>query len=206
MSTEKAQNERKSVIMAENSIKTSYLTHLIEQCRSGDEGSWHQLIDLVAPTIFGLCKKSRLSREESFDIFGQVSLQLVNTIGSLRSPEKVLSFVATITRRQIYSFYKKIQVLEFLDEQAIQSIADDSRSDPEADFRRSSQREILLEAMSHLSKRDFRLIEMLFFDPDEPTYEEIAKTLDMPVSSIGPIRGKALAKLSRILKRKGIDF
>lgn len=192
--------------MAEDNPKSSYLKCLIERCRCGDEGSWHDLIDLVAPTIFGLCKKSRLSRDESFDVFGQVSLQLVNTIGSLRSPEKIVSFVATITRRQIYSFYKKIKVLEFLDEQTVLSIADDGKSDPEADFEQSSQREILLEAMSHLSERDFRLIEMLFFDPNEPTYEEIAKDLKMPVSSVGPIRGKALAKLYRVLKRKGIDF
>lgn len=192
--------------MTRDNPKSSYLTGLIERCRSGDEDSWHELIDLVAPTIFSLCKKSRLSREESFDIFGQVSLQLVNTIGSLRSPEKIVSFVATITRRQIYSFYQKIQVLEFLDEQMVESVADDGKSDPEADFKRSSQREILLEAMNHLSERDFRLIEMLFFDPNEPTYEEIAKKLKMPVSSVGPIRGKALAKLYRILKRKGIDF
>ncbi len=192
--------------MVEDNPKSSYLNDLIEQCRSGDEDNWHELIDLVAPTIFGLCKKSRLSREESFDVFGQVSLQLVNTLGSLRSPEKIVSFVATITRRQIYSFYKKIQVLEFLDEQTVLSIADDGRCDPEADFKRSSQREVLLEAMSHLSERDFHLIEMLFFDPNEPAYEEIARKLDMPVSSVGPIRGKALAKLYRILRRKGLDF
>jgi RNA polymerase sigma factor (sigma-70 family) len=192
--------------MAADNPKSSYLKSLIDRCRSGDEDSWHELIDLVAPTIFALCKKSRLSREESFDVFGQVSLQLVNTIGSLRSPEKIVSFVATITRRQIYSFYKKIQVLEFLDDQTVLSIADDGQSDPEADFKRSSQREVLLEAMSHLSERDFLLIEMLFFDPNEPTYEEIARALKMPVSSVGPIRGKALAKLYRILKRKRLDF
>lgn len=192
--------------MAEDHPKSSYLKRLIEKCCSGDEDSWHELLDLIAPTIFGLCRKSRLSREESFDVFGQVSLQLVNTIASLRSPEKIVSFVATITRRQIYSFYKKIQSLEFLDEQTMQSLADESQHDPEADFVRSSHRDILLDAMSHLSERDFRLIQMLFFDPEEPSYEEIARRLKMPVSSVGPIRGKALAKLYRILKRKGIEF
>jgi RNA polymerase sigma factor (sigma-70 family) len=192
--------------MAEDLPKSSYLKCLIEKCRSGDEESWHELLDLVAPTIFGLCKKSRLSREESFDVFGQVSLQLVNTIASLRSPEKIVSFVATITRRQIYGYYKKIQALEFLDEQTVLSLADENQSDPETDLVRSSQREILLEAMSHLSERDFRLIKMLFFDPEEPSYVEIARKLKMPVSSVGPIRGKALAKLYQILKRKGVEF
>jgi RNA polymerase sigma factor (sigma-70 family) len=182
--------------------KRSYFSQLVRKCREDDERAWHELIDVLAPTIFSLCRKSRLSRDESFDIYGQVCLELLNTIGTLRNPEKVICFAATITRRRIYAFYRKVQLLEFLDDQRLLTLIDDPKSDPEADYERIRDREILFEAMGQLSERDRRLIMMLFFDPDEPTYEEISRILKMPVSSIGPIRGKILKKMYRLLKQK----
>lgn len=180
----------------------AYLNSLIGKCQKGDEQAWHELIDLVGPVIFSICKKSRLSRDESFDIFGRVSLQLVNSIHRLKSPEKVMSFVATITRRQIYNFYRDLRVVDYLDDQILQAVPDQSGETPEKIYNLTWQRRILMEAMKGLSERDYRLVKMLFFDPDEPSYKEIASRLKMPVSSIGPVRAKVLAKLYRILKSK----
>ena len=67
-------------------------------------------------------------------------------------------------------------------------------------------RQVLMEAMSDLSRRDYQLIKMLFFDPEEPSYKEISAKLKMPVSSIGPIRAKVLGRLYRILKKKKWSF
>jgi RNA polymerase sigma factor (sigma-70 family) len=180
----------------------AYLNSLVGKCQKGDESAWHELIDLVGPVIFSLCKKSRLSRDESFDIFGRVSLQLVKSIHKLKSPEKVMSFVATITRRQIYNFYQDLKVVEYLDDQILQTVPDKGGDTPEKIYKLTWQRRVLMEAMRGLSERDYRLVKMLFFDPDEPSYQEIAARLKMPVSSIGPIRAKVLAKLNRILKSK----
>ena len=180
----------------------AYLSNLVDLCKKGDEKAWHELIDLVGPVIFSLCRKSRLSRDESFDIFGRVSLQLVNSINSLKSPEKVFSFAATITRRQIYSFYQNLQIAEYFDEQAMQSVPDQSGNNPDKLYETAKLREILMEAMYHLPERDYKLIKMLFFDPEEPSYKEISEKLKMPVSSIGPIRAKILAKLYQLLKKK----
>lgn len=184
----------------------AYLDNLILQCREGEERAWHELIDLVGPVIFSLCRKSRLSHDESFDIFGRVSLQLVSSIDSLKSPEKVLSFVATITRRQIYSFYQTLRVIEYLDEQTLVAMPDSKIESPDKIYEATHRRQMLIKAMLHLPERDFKLIKMLFFDPEEPSYQEIAARLKMPVSSIGPIRAKVLAKLYRIIKKKKWDF
>lgn len=179
-----------------------YFTGLINQCKEGDNKSWHELIDLVGPVIFSLCRKSRLSRDESFDIFGRVSYQLVNSINSLKSPDKIMSFVATITRRQIYNFYQNLQIVDYFGEQRPDSIPDDCDVAPDKKYEATRLRQVLMEAMSHLSERDFRLVKMLFLDPNEPSYKEISEKLKMPVSSIGPIRAKILARLYKVLKKK----
>jgi len=180
----------------------AYLSSLVSRCQQGNDNAWHELIDLIGPVIFSLCRKSRLSQDESFDIFGRVSLQLVGSIDSLKSPEKILSFVATITRRQIYNFYQTLKVVDYLDDQAISAIPDTAGDSPARVYELTRKRQILLTAMNLLPERDHKLMQMLFLDPDEPSYKEISKKLKIPVSSIGPIRAKVLAKLYRILGNK----
>jgi len=179
-----------------------HLGDLIEKCNRGNNRAWHTLLDLVAPVIFSQCGRSKLTRDESFDIFGQVSLQLIDSIKTLNSPERVFSFVATITRRKIYAFYQKIQVAEYLDDAFIAEISDETQKNPEELLEIIDRRELLLEAMSALPKRDYKLLWSLFFDPKEPSYKEIAKSVGIPVSSVGPVRARALAKLYEILKTK----
>jgi len=186
--------------------RRDFLERLIDLCRKGDKRAWHELIDLIGPVVFNLCRKSNLSRDESFDIFGRVSYQLVNSINSLSSPEKILSFVATITRRQIFDFYRGLQIVEYYGDQTIESVADETSRSPHEDYEIVKLRGILFEAMSQLSERDYKLVMMLFLDPEEPSYKEISEKLKMPVSSIGPIRAKILARLYKVLSKTKWKF
>ena len=178
------------------------LSDLVRECQQGSNPAWHELVDIVGPVIFSICRKSRLSRDESFDVYGQVCFELVKSIRTVREPEKLPSLVAVITRRQIFGHYQKSRLLEYLDEETMQHFPDEVTNDPEKTTQDSERNEILFEAILSLPERDYRLIKALFLDPQEPSYEEIARDLKMPVSSIGPTRGKALAKLYKILKKK----
>ena len=55
------------------------------------------------------------------------------------------------------------------------------------------------EAMSRLPTRWQRLLEMLMADPPVP-YTEISDQLGLPVGSIGPTRGRCLARLRVMLQ------
>ena len=182
------------------------LARIIELCREGDEESWHELIDIIGPLIFSICRKSRLTYDESFDIYGQVCLDLVKNIGSIKSPDRILSFVATITRRKIFSFYEKTQLVDCLDSELIPILAKSSEQSPELIYENLQKRELLLEAMAKLPPKQYRLLKALYFDPNNPSYKEIAQKLDCPQSSIGPTRARALEKLGRILKQKDYRF
>jgi RNA polymerase sigma factor (sigma-70 family) len=182
------------------------LEHIVDQCRQGDDSAWHELIDLVGPVIFAICRRSKLSRDESFDIYGQVCLELVRSIEALREPEKLPYVVATITRRQIYGYYQKMRVIEYLDDETLQAVAGESGDDPEQIYTQAQRRQMLLDAISELKDKDRKLLSALFLDTDEPSYKEIAAALKMPVSSIGPLRAKALRKLCGILKKRKFKF
>lgn len=183
-------------------LSTEAIAALIDRCRSGDERAWHRLIDFVAPYIFAICSRSRLTRDESFDVFGQVSFQLIKSIERLEDPARIFSFVGTITRREIYAFFQKISQTDFIDDEMASAIPDKQSKSPEEDMVLLEKRSLLLEAMSALPERDYKLMKMLYFDPEQPSYKTIARKLGMPVSSVGPIRGKVLKKLYKLLKDK----
>lgn len=52
----------------------------------------------------------------------------------------------------------------------------------------------------HLQERCRRLLIYLYFDPTEPTYDEIADALEIKVGSIGPTRARCLERLKEFLQ------
>jgi RNA polymerase sigma factor (sigma-70 family) len=56
-------------------------------------------------------------------------------------------------------------------------------------------------ALSSLDDRCRKLLQMLFYLAEPPSYGEIATTLGIPEGSIGPTRARCLAKLLRLLKK-----
>jgi DNA-directed RNA polymerase specialized sigma24 family protein len=61
----------------------------------------------------------------------------------------------------------------------------------------------LRDAMSSLSPRCQRLIQMLFFESPSRPYQEIARTLNLAGGSIGFIRGRCLDRLRAKLQSHG---
>jgi DNA-directed RNA polymerase specialized sigma24 family protein len=60
------------------------------------------------------------------------------------------------------------------------------------------------ESVGELPTRCRSLIEMLYFDARNLSYEEIAEHIGMPVASIGPTRARCLERLRKIVRRRGL--
>ncbi len=181
------------------------LIDLVQRCREGDRGAWTKFIDLVSPLIFSICRSMKLSREESFDVFGQVAYLLLTNLHRLRSPEKVLSWIGTTTRREVFALHRKSKFIEYLADHDSRNPAFRSETTPESIYDQTHRAELLMRALLSLSPRDYQLIRYLFLDSSQPSYEEIAGKLGLPVSSIGPTRARCLEKLRKMLKTKGFE-
>ena len=99
-----------------------------------------------------------------------------------------------------------MQILENMDESVVRDLHGEGPGSPEDIYEEARRRDIILEGMSRLSKKDSQLLSALFLDPNRPSYKEISSKLGMPVSSIGPTRAKALEKLYKILKRMRFEL
>ncbi len=179
------------------------LSELVERCQSNDPAAWKELIRRISPVVFSVCRSMKLTREESFDIFGQVSYLLLTHLDSLRSPDKILSYVGTTTRREVYALTRRAGLHENIEDRQETDLRLVTDSDPEREFSDLQENEMLARAMVQLPRRDFELIKALFLDEEITSYEEVSKKLKMPVSSIGPTRARSLQRLKKILKRLG---
>ena len=63
---------------------------------------------------------------------------------------------------------------------------------------------VVRDALEWMSGRCKELLRLLFYDPNEPSYEEVGRRLKMPLGSIGPTRARCLQKLRQILEPAGI--
>nr|MBN2276460.1 sigma-70 family RNA polymerase sigma factor [candidate division Zixibacteria bacterium] len=180
---------------------SNYLSSLVGRCLADDRNAWTELVERITPLVFSICRRMKLSREDSFDIYGQVSFLLWKNLDRLQTPAKLLSYVTTITRRVVYAHQKKSRILERVEEAIKLETGDLSAETPEEVYAVRERSEILLKALARLPRRDYQLIRALFFNRSNPTYEEIARQLGIPVSSIGPSRERCFKKLYRLLKK-----
>jgi RNA polymerase sigma factor (sigma-70 family) len=148
----------------------------------------------------------RLSREESLDVFGQVCYILLEHLQNIKDPDKLIAYVITTTRRQALLHDRKARLVERVEQEASEKKPPSQPATPDEDFQELERADVLMRAMARLSRKEARLVQMLFLDHEEPTYEQISSRLKMPVSSIGPTRSRVLTKLYRIMKQLGYKF
>jgi RNA polymerase sigma factor (sigma-70 family) len=168
----------------------------------GDENSWNELMDYITPLILSICKKNNLSREESCDVFGQVSYKLLKNLKKIKSAGKLLQYVRTITINETINLYRRTK----LDHKATKHVYDTiyhlKPLNPEEIFEYSARIERLMDALARLPKREYQLLKALFLEQEETSYKEISEQLGIPVSSIGPTRARGLSRLQTILSEK----
>lgn len=180
-------------------------TELIRACLDGDPLAWERLVDVVTPLIFSICATMRLSREESYDVFGQVSYLLLRNLDHVKSADRLMSYVATMTRREVGELRRRVQLAERSRQAIKRALYDIAPESPEKLYELTRLNEIINRAMVQLPERDYRLLRALFFEEGKPDYEQVAARLHMPVSSVGPTRLRCLKKLYRILKQKRFE-
>ncbi|MEW5994192.1 MAG: sigma-70 family RNA polymerase sigma factor [Candidatus Zixiibacteriota bacterium] len=184
----------------------SELRKLVGRCRQGDKQAWVELIDLITPLIFSICSTMKLSRDESFDIFGQVAYLLLTRLDRIRSPERLLSYVGTTTRREVYALLRKTRFIDYLAEQEALNRPSQDETTPEVLYELTRRTELFMQSLLKLPWREYQLLRLLFLDGGNPSYKEISKKLGMPVSSIGPTRTRSLARLKKLLEEKSFEF
>jgi RNA polymerase sigma factor (sigma-70 family) len=166
---------------------------LFRAYRAGDEARMADLVSLLTPILWHTVRAQRLDRESAEDVLQTTWLALVRGAGSISDPQAVLQWLLVSARREAWRVVKRDDRVEPTEFEAGDLVTPAAEL-PEAVVLRSDGDARLWHHLAELPERCRALLRVIAF-ADRPDYAAVAKSLGMPVGSIGPTRGRCLAKL-----------
>ena len=169
---------------------------LVARAVDGDELAWNQLVERYSTLLWSVCRRFGLSEQDGADVAQTVWLRLVEHLTDLRTAAALPGWIVTTTRRECMLLLRGRSrqpgagwpgdELEALPDEAAPTV-DDALLAAERDA-------VVRDSLAQLDCRCRDLLRLLVADPPVP-YAQIAAVMSMPVSSIGPTRGRCLKRL-----------
>ena len=185
--------------MPEQNLGAAGIASLVRGAAAGDTQAWERLVDQYARLIWSITADFKLAESDAADVAQTTWLRLLEHIDRIQYPDRVGSWLAATARNEcLRSLAARKRVVLAHDDEVLTGMV---ASSPEIDERilADERAQVVRDALSRLPRRWQRLLELLMADP--PTsYADISSELDLPVGSIGPTRGRCLARLRVLLQ------
>jgi len=184
---------------AEQGVDSSEVASWVRRAAGGDRQAWERLVDQYARLIWSITVDFKLAESDAGDVAQITWLRLLEHIDRIEHPDRVGSWLAATARNEcLRSLAARKRIVLSEDDAEFHSTAADS---PEIDERllADERAQVVRDAMSSLPRRWQRLLEMLMADPPA-SYADISDELELPIGSIGPTRGRCLARLRILLQ------
>lgn len=174
---------------------------LIQACRRGDAHAWNKVLEKYERLVFSIPLSYGLPLEDAADIAQITFTILIQSLDTLREDSRLGAWLATVARRHTWRLLEQnrredVQAAEDLSESII-LLSDETTL---KSMERWEVIEWLEQGLSQLDERCVRLLVALYFDPQQPTYAEVAEKLGMAIGSIGPTRARCLERLKQLLR------
>ena len=181
----------------EKRCSPEWLARHVELAAAGDRRAWNQIVREFDAMLWAIARGHRLRHADGADAVQTTWLRLAENFHRVREPSRLGAWLATTARRECLRILRASK--RELPEPEASEPVDVER--PPIDLVVEAERDAALQsALRRLPSRDRALLLMLVAD-EPPTYKEIGAALKMPIGSIGPTRGRALARLRLQLER-----
>jgi RNA polymerase sigma factor (sigma-70 family) len=172
---------------------------LLRRAADGDIQAWNQIVDQYSKLIWSITVRFKLGESDAADVVQTTWMRLIEYIDRIEKPDRIGSWLAATARNEcLRNLAARKRVVLVQDDEEFD--ASDSHY-PEVDeaLLAAERAEIVQSALAHLPEQWQQLLELLMADPPIP-YAEISDQLGLPIGSIGPTRGRCLAKLRVLLE------
>jgi RNA polymerase sigma factor (sigma-70 family) len=176
-----------------------------EAYRTGDRAEFDHLVELLTPLMWRTTRGAGLDRTSSEDVIQNVWMALLRSADGVRDPRTVVKWVVTSTRRESWRVAQRARTHDRrsaavfgVDDEELMDLPTDVADGPDETVLRSERQQRLWAHVRELPERCRRLLSVIAF-AERPDYAQIAESMGMPVGSIGPTRGRCLAKLRQAL-------
>ncbi len=161
-------------------------SELLDLCRAGDQQSWSALVRRYSRLVLTVAVRAGLSSEDARDVTQATFVALLESGTRIRHGERLASWLITVAQRKAWRARQRV------DRELLTEELPDSFHDPQEIWERVA---VLQSALAQLGRPCRDLLTTLYLDPESPSYAEIARRLGRAVGTIGPSRGRCLAKL-----------
>ena len=165
---------------------------LVHRAASGEERAWTLLVGRFDATIRSIARRHGLCASDRDDVAQRTWLALYRHLERLRSHPAVAGWLITTARneclRVLWARKRELPVEEPLGGREPAEAPIDDR------ILAAERREALHLALETVPEHERRLMRLLLQEP-QLSYDEISAALGVPKGSIGPTRGRCLARL-----------
>lgn len=169
----------------------------LQSYRSGDPHAMADLTARVTPLLWHVARGYRLSSASAEDVVQNTLLAFVRHAERIAEPQATLGWLVVTARREALRMARAEQRTDLVPEPAAATPDAEARR-PDLVVLASNERAVLWRNIRLLSQRCQLLLRVIAF-AERPDYEALSEVLGMPVGSIGPTRGRCLAKLRALL-------
>ena len=175
---------------------------LIRRCRQGSAGAWRRVLDNYERLVYSIPLRYGLSQHDAADVAQITFTILLQSLDTLPDDSRLGAWLATVARRHTWRFMKRNQretASERLEGADIaESVILLGKSDADS-IEHWELSDWLDAGLSQISERCRKLLLALYFQPEQPTYAEVAEHMGMPLGSVGPTRARCLRRLRQLL-------
>ncbi len=170
----------------------------LERARSGETSALGEIVRELNPLLWHVARGEGLAAEEAADVVQTTWLELVRRLHDIRSPQALTSWLVTATRREAWRV-RELSRRKDPDGAARLAAVPDPAPGPGEQLLADEQDQVLWQHVQRLPERCRKLLRVVAH-VSRPDYAAVAQALGMPIGSIGPTRGRCLAKLREMLR------
>lgn len=174
----------------------AHLASLLTEARAGDRRGLDEMVRELTPLLWHVARSEGLDEEAAADVVQGTWLNLLGSLGKIHTPMALTGWLVTVTKREAWRV-NGARRTERVDEDVLARLPDPADR-PDEWVVADDQRKQLWRAVAQLSDRCQRLMRVVAFT-HRPSYQEVSVALGIARGSIGPTRGRCLARLRALL-------
>jgi RNA polymerase sigma factor (sigma-70 family) len=175
------------------------LRDTLAAAKARDPFAWSALVERFRSHVLRVARSFGLDSHQADDVAQETWLRLYRNLEGVRDPDALGAWLTTTARRESLRVLRR--------REPVTDTEPDDQPAAEIDFDdalvHAQRRDAVGRALGALPQRHRDLMYALMAEP-ALSYAEISDQLGIPVGSIGPIRGRCLARLQDELHRQRV--
>jgi RNA polymerase sigma-70 factor (ECF subfamily) len=175
--------------------------NLLPRCRTGDEAAWRELVSLYSRKVFGLAYRFTGRADEAEDLTQEVFIKVYRTLDRYRESDGPFQgWLMTVARNHAIDNYRrrKQELLRRTEDPLILETAPAREEHPLEGLERDERARLVHRGLRALPE-DLRL-PLILCDLQELPYDEIARSLQLPLGTVKSRINRARLELAKRLK------